>query len=373
MKSFIVGILLFLVPSLALAAPPAAKMPSGREHSPPVIMDEASVRLWLNTRGDDGYDFSSWVEMTGVTSKTDSARIEWKQNGKLLATGKCTMDLSGTYATSTCNYAGTPLKVKGDIEANLIYWDDQAEKDYLVRTFKLKVYSWKGQWPTWQIMPDDLLSAGWMYMGYANREDGTYRHLELWLWFSNGDYLSQSSLRCTVNGTKKLPDFAVDPQGGGGTGDVEADTQPINGERVTYRWQKMDLMFELLWGRRDTLKWDMPKTQPKDTILSDNPGKWDCNLRKDGKTIREILFNVDKDGMVLQDEIQTAKDAIPTVSNKVTLVDLRLTKDSQTFDKRINPAAMKKSMGYGLPWPTHPKVKIIQASYPPKSGQPDPK
>jgi hypothetical protein len=61
------------------------------------------------------------------------------------------------------------------------------------------------------------------------------------------------------------------------------------------------------------------------------------------------------------------------VSNKIALIDLRLTKDSQSFDKRINPAAMKKSMGYGLPWPTHPKVKIIQASYPPKFGQPDPK
>jgi hypothetical protein len=173
-----------------------------------------------------------------------------------------------------------------------------------------------------------------MYMGYDNREDGTYRHLSLRLWFSNGDYLSQSSLGCTANGTKKLPDFAVDPQGGGGTGNIEADTQPTNGERVTYRWQKMDLMFELLWGRRDSLKWGMPKTQPKDTVLSDNPGS-DCNLRKDGKVIREILFNVDKNGMVTQDEIQTAKDAIPTV--------------------------------------THPKVKTIQASYPPKSGQPDPK
>ncbi|HXK16575.1 MAG TPA: hypothetical protein VNG33_02130, partial [Polyangiaceae bacterium] len=253
MKSVTIGILAFAVPSLALAAPPAAKLPSGREHNPPVVLDEASVRLWLNTRGDEGYDFSSWLEMSGFTSKTDSARIEWKQNGKLLATAKCKLDLNGKYATSSCNYDGPPIKAKGDIEASLVYWDDQAEKDYLVRSFKVKVYQWKGQWQTWQIMPDDLLASAWMYMGYENREDGTYRHLSLRLWFSNGDYLSQASLRCTVNGSKKLPDFAVDPQGGGGTGNIEADTQPTNGERVTYRWQKMDLMFELLWGRRDSL------------------------------------------------------------------------------------------------------------------------
>jgi len=371
MKS-VVGILAILVPGLAVAAPPSGKMPLGREHNPPVVLNEVDARLWLNTRGDQGYDFSSWIEFTGVTSPTDGARIEWRQNGKLLATAKCKLDVSGRYATSSCNYDGTPLKAKGDVDASLIYWDDHAEKDYLVRTFKVKVY-WTGQWETWQIVPDDLLSAGGVVMGYENREDGTYRHVGLWAWFSSGDYLSNSSLRCTVNGTKKLPDFAVDPQGGSDTGTIEADTQPKNGERVTYRWQKMNLMFELLWGRRESLKWDMPKNQPKDTVLSDNPGNWGCFLRKDGKAIRELLFTVDKNGMIQQDEMQSAKDAIPVVSNHVALIDLRLTKDSATFDKRIVPAAMKKSLGFGLPWPTHPKVKTIQASYPPKSGQPDPK
>lgn len=367
------ALLAFVLPSVVAAAPPAHKLPSGKEHSPPALLNEVDARLWLNTRGSDGYDLSAWVEMTGFVSKTDSARIEWRQNGKLLATAKCTLDVSGKYGSGECAYRDTPLKVKGDIDAELIYWDDQAEKDYLVRTFKVKVYHWAGQWETWQIVPDDVLSAGWLVMGYENREDGTYRHLGLWAWFSNGDNLSNASLRCTVNGTKKLPDFDVDPQGGTDTGTIEADTQPKNGERVTYRWQKTNLMFGLLWGRRDTLKWDMPKGQPKDTVLSDNPGKWDCFLRKDGKAIRELLFTVDSNGMVQQDEMQTAKDAIPVVSNHVALIDLRLTKDSQTFDKRIVPAAMKKSLGFGLPWPSHPKVKTIQATFPPKSGQPDPK
>jgi hypothetical protein len=33
---------------------------------------------------------------------------------------------------------------------------------------------------------------------------------------------------------------------------------------------------------------------------------------------------------------------------------------------------MKKSLAYGLPWPDHPKVKEIHASYPAKSGLADP-
>jgi hypothetical protein len=370
----LLGVLIALsFPATALAAPPAKPLPSS-QHSPPVILDEASVRIWLNTRGDSGYDFSSWVEMKGFTSKTDTARLEWKQNGKLLATAKCELSLSASnYATGPCNYTGTPLKAKGDIVAELIYWDDQAEKEYLVRTFKLKASYFKGQWEDWQIIVDDVLAAGYVYMGHEFQQDGTYRRPTLYLWTSSGDYLNNATLRCTVNGTKKLADIEASPQGGSDTGTIESDRQPLNGERLRYKWQKMALLMGVMWGKRSTLQYDMPKTTAKDAVLSDNPGKWDCALRWDGKAIRQVLFTVDRDGMIQQDEIQTGKNPVPVVSNKVALIDLRLTKDSQAWDKRIVPAEMKKSLGFGLPWPVHPKVKTIQASYPPKSGLPDPK
>jgi hypothetical protein len=362
------ALLTLLLPHAALAKP----LP-GSQHAPPIVMDEASVRIWLNTRGDAGYDFSSHIEMKGFTSNTDTARLEWKQNGKLLATAKCNLDIRGSYASGSCDYRDTPLKAKGEITAELIYWDDQAEKEYLVRTFKLKALYFKGQWEDWQIFADDVLAAAYIYMGYENAENATYREPLLYLWTANGNYLNNPRLRCTINGTKKLPDIDVSPQGGSDVGTTESDRQPINGERVRYKWQKMALLLGVMWGRRDTLKYDMPKTTPKDAVLSDNPGKWDCMLRWDGKAIRQLLFTVDKDGMVVQDEIQTGKNAVPMVSNKVALIDLRLTKDSSAWDERIVPAELKKSLGYGLPWPVHPKVKTIHASYPPKSGLPDPK
>jgi hypothetical protein len=34
---------------------------------------------------------------------------------------------------------------------------------------------------------------------------------------------------------------------------------------------------------------------------------------------------------------------------------------------------MKKTMQFGLPWPQHPKVKDIQATYGATTGLPDPK
>jgi hypothetical protein len=161
-------------------------------------------------------------------------------------------------------------------------------------------------------------------------------------------------------------------QGGADTEDVEADYNPKKGDRVFYHWVKKKFLVDVYWGKRDTLQYDMPKTTEADRVMSDNPGKWECGLRNDGKTIRQITFTVDAEGMILQDEIQSGKNPIAVVSPRVVLVDVRLTKDSSKFDKRINPAAMKKSMGFGLPWPDHPKVKEIHASYPAKSGLADP-
>jgi hypothetical protein len=72
--------------------------------------------------------------------------------------------------------------------------------------------------------------------------------------------------------------------------------------------------------------------------------------------------------MVEQAEMQSGKNPVPALNDRVVLIDLRLGKDAATYDKRINPDAMRKSMGFGLAWPDHPQVKAIQVSFPPKSG-----
>ena len=99
-------------------------------------------------------------------------------------------------------------------------------------------------------------------------------------------------------------------------------------------------------------------------FLIDNPGKWDCMLRDEGKPIRQFLFTVNKDGMIQHDEMQTGKRPITTYDGSV-LVDVRIAKDS-TVDKRIRPDVMKKGLSVGLPWPDHAKVKAVHAAFPPK-------
>jgi hypothetical protein len=353
------------VPALAVAGPAP-----GSEHKPPVILDEASVHLELFGQGSEGYNFRAHVEISGFSSKTDTARLDWRSKGKVVASAKCDLGLDDNYAYGSCEFREKALKVTGPIEAQLVYWDDQEEKEYLVRTFKVNVHHWKGQWDTWQIAPDDVLASAWMYSANDEAGDSTYRRPALYIWFTD-THLANPVLRCKV-GEKKIADIELSEQGGSDTEDIEADHQPKKGDRVTYHWNKKKLLLDVYWGKRSTLKWEYPEKTKADGVLSDNPGLWECGLRNDGKTIRQLRFTVDADGMIQQDEIQTGKNPIPVVSQRVVLIDVRLTKDSATFDKRINPAAMKKSMGFGLPWPDHPKVKEIHASYPAKSGYADP-
>ena len=347
----------------------------------PVILDEASVHVKLIQHASSGYGFSSYVELAGLASAKDAVRLDWKQHGKLLATAKCDLSFDERaathdfYATGRCDYTGS-VKAIGAVEAELVYRDDTTDKESVVRTFKMTVRTYKGLIEDWQIIPDDALAAAWIFMGHDGRDasmhTASYRRPTLYLWFTGGDWLNDGTLRCTVAG-KKIPDIDLGRQSGDDTTDIELAQKPKSGKQVTYKWSKQRFAMDVYWGKRETLDGDLAKTAAPDHVLADNPGAWECALRHDGKAIRQLAFTVDRDGMIQQDEIQSGKNAIATVSDKVVLVELRFTKDSATYDRRIAPEAMKKSMGFGLPWPDHPKVKKIHASYPAKSGLPDPK
>lgn len=363
-----------LISALVVAAPALAvaggKVLPANEHSPPIVLDEARTSLELVPRGSDGYFARAKFGIVGMTSDTDRVRMEIKQKGKVVATKGCGV-WYGDYSRVECYWDDKPLKVTGPIEIDLIYSDDQTDKEYLARTLKTSVVHVKGQWESWQVVSDDVLAGAWAWMGYADVDDGRYRRPVFYMWFTSTGFLGNAKLRCTAAG-KKLPDIAISPQSGWDSEEVELDHQPAKGDRLTYRWVKAKLMPDILYGTRDSLHHDMGKNLKPDGILSDNPGTWECFLRVDGKNIRQLTFNVDQEGMIVADEIQSGKNAIPAIPG-VVFIDARPTKDATAYDQRIVPAAMKKSLQYGLPWPDHPKVKTIHASFPPKSGLPDPK
>ena len=103
--------------------------------------------------------------------------------------------------------------------------------------------------------------------------------------------------------------------------------------------------------------------------LEDHPGKWDCMLRADGHQVREFLFTVNAKGMIEPSEMQQGSHPVPTLAN-VVLIDMKIPADNGV-EKRIRPDAMRKSIGFGIPWPDGPKVKEMQAAFPPASGMAD--
>lgn len=356
----------------------SGKLVDGMTHSPPRYIDESTPEIRL-TSHKEGYGFHLFAEVVGVNGvKSDLYRLEWKSGGKLVQTAKCDWGYErmpkeqlkqyGAMAKLTCDYDDKPVSAKGPIEASLIYHDDEDGNEYLVRTFKVNVAKFTSYGdPIWQIVPDDLLGAAWVWHSDGDPMDVYGQRLMIRFWMAKVDegMNTKMALRCTVDGNK-LPDIRADLEKPPGNFQVEAEPYTKDGKHSKYSWKHVQLEAGIYHGKKD--RSDISEELKKaNGILGEHPGKWDCNLRSDGKVIREFLFTVGDDGRVHSDledpKFPTAPDTVP--------IEVRIPKDSK-WDDRIRPDAMRKSRGFGLPWPSSPSVKATWASYPSASGLPDP-
>ncbi len=370
------------VPAIQAALPPAVenadpkppakvagKIVPGVSHSPPRYVDESNTTFRVRGRM-EGYvmTMSAWV--TGFTSKSDRFRLDLKQGGKVAATIKCeASDHGNGFATVSCENDPEIKGPTGNVEAELIYIDDQDGQDYLVRTFKVEVIHVKS-WgdPVWVVPPDDLLASAWVrHVGPLELHDATRGHPMFVFWTAHQSE-SSMSLRCTVNGTK------VDDIKLGGSGQepfVEITKRTQGKPDVVYKWARQQLTADIHHGDPKDYQYINPDERKKGRWLIDNQGAWACDVRHESKVIRQLNFTVDAKGMIQDDPMQAGKGATLQFPGVAT-IDIRIPKDSK-FDMRVRSDAMKKSRGFGLPWPDAPNVKPIQASYPPVSGLPDPR
>ena len=310
--------------------------------------------------------------MIGASSKSDRMRIEWKQGGKVLATADCTNNYDDVWKSlsGSCDLkteVKAKVKAKGPIDVDLIYSDDKDDKDYLVATLKLNVRQWKGigKGVDWGYVPDDVLA-----LAFVRYEEGSaYFKETLFEFWSTADLNAEQgpTMRCSVNG-KQLPDSDV--KIGNKTGSDQTQIESVSTTEKTrkaYRFNHFGVVSGFKFGRKQEFadKRDASKAR----FLIDNPGKWECNLRIKGKTVRQFSFVVNDKGRVEPSEMQSGKNPIKMPDN-ITVIDMRIPKDNG-YEKRIRPDALKKSRGWGLPWPDHPKAKEAQGAFPPAMGTPD--
>lgn len=369
------------VPAIHAALPPAVenadpkpppkvagKMQPGLSHSPPRYVDESRTSLRVRGRM-DGYILTMNARVIGFTSSSDRFRLDLKAGGKVAATIKCGVnDLGNTIVSVECENNEQIKGPKGKVEAELVYIDDQDGQDYLVRTFKVDIVNVKS-WgdPVWIIPPDDLLGSAWVrHIGPLELHDAVNGHPHFVFWVAHQSE-STMSLRCTVNGTK-VEDIKL--SGSGQEPFVEITKRTQGKPDVVYKWARLQLIADIHHGDPKDYQYINPDERKKGRWLIDNQGAWACDVRHESKVIRQLNFTVDAKGMIQDDAMQAGKGATPQFPFIAT-IDIRIPKDSK-FDMRIKADAMKKSRGYGLPWPDAPNVKAIHATYPATSGLPDP-
>ena len=359
----LVGGGLLLASSAAIGAPIA-----GTDHSPPRFVDETSTYVQIHARGEKGYGIHVDAWVAGYGAKSDTFRLDWKQGGKVVATGKCNADKVGDTAFVRCDLDDNPTKASGAVDGQLIYIDDQDSKEYLVRDYKVTVAKYPSFGASvWQIVPDDLLAAG--YVKHWAGKDSRSGRPNFVMWTATGGEGKDLILRCTVDGTK-LDDIKASFSSAGKQGQsISAETHDSKGTLTTYSWTHVAVVpANLMFGDKDA-KEDKKKSGL--VWLADHPGAWMCEVRADAKVFRELRFKVDDKGMVQSDDYQSVAGAAPLFPD-VAAIDLRIPKAAE-FDLRVRPDAIKKSRGFGLPWPAHANVKTILSALPPARGLADPK
>jgi hypothetical protein len=348
-----------LAPALALAAP---KPLPGDQHEPALVPDPGATRIALLSKNTDGYGVSAYFRVYGATSAKDKLRFDWKAKGKVTS-GTCDPYVDGKYIRAAC-VINDPIKATGPVDVDLVYSDDQTDKDYVVATYHLTVKSWKGigKSMNWGITPDDLLAVAYARHWWYDKSIG-YPYIEFWS--SNFHIGGDATLRCTVDG-KKIDDLdaSFDHPEVATQDEVENDVVTPKGQRYyNYKHYAVEPKHTQIGVR--------PADGSKDTVyLGDHPGKWDCMLRGDkSKHMREFMFTVDDKGMIQQGSLQDGKHPVALPSN-VVLIDMRIPKDNG-IEERIRTDALKKTIGFGQAWPDGSGVKATQAAFPPSMGTPD--
>ncbi len=339
-------VLLASIPGLAAAGP---KLTAGTERDPKLFLDEPES-LFEVRNSDGGFTVRASGRLSGYTSTSDQLHLEVELRGKPVEKVLCEVSAYSTqnhWAEVVCT-GKKPLKGAGPVTGRLTYWDDTAERAYLVRTFAATAHeaSFEGV-PSWVGTFDDLLGAA--YARHMAADPGRLMPPEVMLHFWTSGEARNQRLRCTVDG-KKLPDFDLSPRTGAIVNDELELDQQSRGVRQTVKWRRhRTVVSNLIPGDKEALSKDFDPTAYTQWLwLADHPGQWVCDVRANGAAGRRFAFTV-ADGKIARHPSQDREGALPSWRN---VSQLAVTFPAEApFDERIRPEALTKSLNFGLPWP----------------------
>jgi hypothetical protein len=354
------------------------------------FLDDTSVIPYLQSRTDGMTSKSAYkVNLVGTVvgpkdsfKSQDIVRLDWKQNGKTLASVRCPLgiDASQTTAEFKCEQDEAKLTAAGKVQAEVYYVDDRAGKTELLSKLNLEVgryYNWSGmdgKKPKheirFQLIGDGLLGTTFLWMSPAGvyRDHGPPKlRFFTWLRRDNDKTIANSVLRCSVGGKTLSEDAQAYPLSGLGTPNIEVgDRQYVKGppdNETLYRWERVHLVADLYWGPRKN-----NYANPEKMIwVGEHPGDWSCAWRWDGKALREFTFTVDAKGSIKPHAEQATFNLPPNTF----FIETRFSKP--VWDTSFNPAAIKAAAAFGRPWSNPASLKTMFSALPPAKGTSVPK
>jgi hypothetical protein len=343
---------------VAASAAAAPKPEPGDKREPRVWVEPSQTMIRVHV-GSGNYSLQSYFKIIGSKSSTDRVRMDLRSGTKVVAAVECGLsdeydDGNGKYKGASCEK--NEMTAAGAFDVDVIFIDDQTDKEYVAATLKTNIRALKaGTDKGWAITPDDLLALAYAFPG---KGEGGSTEFTFWTTV-NPATGSETKLRCTAGSDKIEVAARLNAQQDGEM------SSGINTGRDTdtkfFRYYLVELDPRLFFGKRPS------NVDVKEYIwLAEHPGKWSCQVRREGKVLRELLFDVDAEGHFVPNPMQSGSKPLPLMPGEF-LIDSRIPTDN--IEERLRPDALKESIGYGLPWPDGHGVKEAQAAFPTAKGR----
>jgi hypothetical protein len=349
---------------------------------PEIHANDATLEMWLWTDANVSppkyvWNLSTLIQSTRPIGTQDVVTVDWKQNGKVIASQRCPVtqvDKRPNVGSVECQYdrkAKTDLRVFGKVSAQLAFVNGVTDKVTPLRTLNLDVaryWDWDGDGKkivhkaVYQILGDDLLGSSLLHLVPSTELD--YPHpfnpITIDFWVAQHHYdLSRAQFRCSVDGKQIEQELNGTSEGAYSwlsviTDDrlIADDREWVNGksrDTVKYAWTSFRAAPKLVYKSELWKAGDKPDAT--DVYVGDHPGQWVCEVRKDGKPLREFRFTVDKEGHIPLHPEQTGGEL--WFSPAWRMIETRFPQPDSDFS--IQPDAIKKHGFFGAAW-KHPEA-----------------
>lgn len=358
MKHVASKLAVILAATLALSSPWSAAHAQTLDR---VVLDQSQLHVELtNTVDRSGdapvglYRATITMGLAGPTSREDAVRVRWTQGGRTIVEQRCRAT-----ARVRCETPQT-LSASGEIRMEIHHVNGTTDAETLLHDATLEVmqaWDWVGNEggrpvhvPTFQVAADDRLGFSFAEMALPARDIGTIYQdtgdIRFYFWAAMSDAelpRGQLTFRCRV-GEGEWAGYRVTV-----TSNSQPRAQLVNRVFVNGSVQEQRLYWSRYVAQVTGLGMSIEGSGVELRTGRPQAGQYRCELRRDGTAIRGFAFEVNESEQIVQHAVQRGPNGI--FMGPRAVLDLSFPTPSE-LEPRFVPAAIRRSFGLGMPWPS---------------------